>query len=305
MASFTVSTQQVNQLGLRKITIDGFTEQEPTYSRVFRVETSDRPYEELFLTGDIPPVPQVKSEVSPTPVVDIDVSNPVRFVHGEYRQAVAYTQRALRHDRYGIQQDKVKKIGKAARTRIELSAASIFNDLTRTGGWDSATLFNGAHKLLSTTATYSNKTGIGMGPGPGALSALYNYGALMPDESGYPSLKSKLIGIGCHPKMAPSWRALLGPIAITSYPNNTQANPGLKNAYSSLLSPDSVIEMPWLVDETFWFGIYAGHQLRFFWEDKPTVYQVKLDDPQAFKHIVLMRYSLGWLEAKGVYGNAL
>ena len=61
MASFTVTTQQVNQLGLRKITIDGFTEQEPTYSRVFRVETSDRPYEELFLTGDIPPVPQVKS----------------------------------------------------------------------------------------------------------------------------------------------------------------------------------------------------------------------------------------------------
>lgn len=304
MAGITVTPQLVNQLGLRKVAQEGYTEQSPVYSRIFRVEESERPYEEMFLLGDLPPAPQVKSEISPTPIVDQDLSPLVRFIHSEYRMGVAWGKRALRHDRYGIIQDKVKNMGKAFRTRVELTAALIFNDLTRTGGHDGLTLFNAAHTLLSTTATFSNKTGTLLGPGPIALQLAYKYGMLMPDESGYPSLRSKLIGIVCHPNLGPSWRAVVGAsTAITGYPNNTQANPSMPNPFKSFIGPEDIIEMPWLEDENFWAAIYEGHQLRFFWEDRPETYTVELPDPQGSKQVMLMRFSLGWLTAKGIFGN--
>lgn len=306
MAGVTVTPQIVNQLGLRKLAWEGYTEQPAVYSRIFKVRSSDRPYEEVFLVGDLPPAPQVSGEFAPTPIVDQDVSAPVRFIHSEYRMGVAYSQRSLRHDRYGIIQDKIKNMGKAFRIRSELSAALIFNDLTRTGGVDGLTLFNGAHTLLSSSATYSNKTGTLLGPGPIALQLAYRYGQLMPDESGYPSLRSRLMGIACHPVLVPSWRAVVGSTtAITGYPNNTQPNQGAVNPFRSYITESDIIEVPWLEDENMWFAIYEGHQLMFFWEDEPQTYTVDLGDPKGFKQVMLSRFSVGWVSPKGVYGNVV
>lgn len=289
-----VGSQNLNAIlhrpGLRRITEAGLNAYPPMFTNFFRVENSNKVYEEEAMyagTG----LPQLTpTDVEPTPQTRFAISPLVRVRHSTYRTSFVFTKKAARDDQWGLLQRAARSMGEGMRELFELLAHDLINNATtRVVGWDGQPMASNAHKLIGTSATYSNLHAAA-GPSYSLLADLRQYGRKMPDDRGFTRF-ARLSKIVVPEEDVPIWQQY-----VSSNTDPTQANPNVINPYQGV----QIEGDPYLTAFTA-VAIYDEPRAVWFNRWGPTTDTYNIDDPPALVHRIWWEGSYMVVDARNFY----
>lgn len=298
-----------------KFTREGMEAIPQVHRTYLNIQASGKPFEQEVLYSGLPQVPKVGSDTVQTPLVDFKISPPVTYRHDEYRYQYVYTKVAADDDQYGAVTDVVGTMGEGAAYTIEQVAASVLNEGENAAAfttWDGKAIFAINHNLVGSDDTYSNITAAG-GPTYATLQVIYSYfKRVLNDQGFYTPVEVESIQVA--PELAPLWRQLLSANAAysrlayttgkgggASYTATDNDSGDIPNVYASLgLSPDKVVENPYLstLEDTIVIG--RGHRINMFMREAPNSDTYDINDPKAIAHRIQMRLSVGATDARRV-----
>ena len=310
---------KLHRIEWSKISREGLESIPRVHQTYLNVMPSGNAYEHEVIYSGLPAVPQVASDVVETPTVDFRISDQVRYRHLEYRYLYKYTKVAADDDQYGVlATDVVGTMGEGAAYRMEVVAADLFNNPANYTTWDGQSLFSASHTILDgASTTYANQASAAAGPTYESLQVIYSYFRRLLNDQGFYT-PVEIESLQCSPELAPLWRQLLSSdaaYASLAYTSGTTLagdlnytpteNPGLDempNIYKSIgLTPDKVVENPYLtnIDNTYIVG--RDKKLNMFVREAPNTDTFNIDDPKAIAHRIQMRFSVGATDARRVY----
>lgn len=214
---------------LRGIAELAMNEYPPFYRSLFKSggDLKKKYYQEAF-QSEVDLIPQELSETSPAAPVNYAISDEI-VVRAKWRRgSFTYLQRASTFDQFNSLKRAAGSMGRQMVRAHELVAHSVFNlatDSAELVAWDRKTFANTAHKLIKSSATYSN-TVVGTA-NFSLLRTIKQYGASIPNDNGWPTTSMKIVIH--HPTDDDSvWEQL-----IKSPTQYDQTNSGVINPFQS------------------------------------------------------------------------
>lgn len=264
---------------LRGVTELAMNEYQPFYRSMFKTEggLNKKYYREAY-QSEVGIIPQELSETLPAAPVNYSISDEF-VVRAKWRRAsFTYLQRALKFDQFGSLKRAADSMGRQMVRAHELVAHSVFNlatDAAELVGWDRKTFANSAHKLINSSATYSN-TVVGTASFS-LLRTIRQYGAAIPDDNGNP--RPALKTVIYHPSDDDSiWEQL-----IKSPTQYDQANAAVINPFQNVVH----VSDPHL-DGSVLTAVVLYDQPDLSWFDvEPTnTYTYNENNPRSMVHVI-------------------
>jgi phage major head subunit gpT-like protein len=279
--------------GFRQIFMDKFNSYSDEYTKIVNVQSSDRQYEEDTSVSGFGLVPQ-KNEGAGIYYDDPIQGYKKRYTHTTYGMGFRVTREMWEDDLYGKMKKMPKGLGRSLRLTIEQDVANIYNngfDSTYTG-WDGKELFSTTHPRTG-GGTWSNHASTNADLAPTSLEqALIDIAATTDDRGLLLALQPKLLLVS--PTF--NWTAskILESTLLPGGGNN-DINP------AKGLMPYEVNHF--LTDADAWFVLCSDHEVNMFYRRRPDFEQGNDFDTEDAKYKATARWSRGWSEPRGVYGN--
>jgi hypothetical protein len=270
----------------------------PVYDKIFEISKSNRNYEFDVMTVPTGLVP-VKGEGDNIVYDSMIQSFETRYVHTVYASGIVITREEVEDDLYGIVAEKrAKALGDSFAVTKEIVCSNILNFGFTGGihvGGDGQPLFSTSHPIAG--GTYSNRLAVNSDLSESALEqALIDIDSLV-DQRGKPILvESTMLIVPKELKFEAS-RILKSDFRVATADNDI-------NAMKMMGLLQDVLVDKYLTDPDAWFiktDVRDG--LRYF--DRRSL-EVATDDDfdtENMKFKVTERYSVGWTDARAIFGS--
>jgi phage major head subunit gpT-like protein len=312
--------------GLRKVFFNTYKEIGEQFSKVFKVETSNKAIETDLRLGGFGLFEKKDSAGSVT-FQDPTGSQALQYIHEEFASGFTVERKLIDDEQYNQINKMSSNLGRAARATIETQAATVLNNAFTVNGWDGVPLISGTHKRLDgkfqsnllgrnvnvdTGATTDGTTGTPQFGAVynGALSDRNLKGALVQARA---QVDDRGIKIQVQPKklvvpaalefiaktiLQSSGISILG----TGWANSTTVdNANSDNVIKSRLE---VVVMDYLTSDTAWFVIDPDvAELNFFWRKKLEFKNEDEFNTMQARYRGYMRFSVGYSDYRGIVGS--
>lgn len=296
------NTGQFGQLlapGLRKIFFQSYKEIEVQYSKLAKLNTSSRAYEEdleVIGLGSMPVKPEGSSITYQEPVQ----GGKKRYTHVSYGLGFRVTEEMWEDDLYSVMKKMPKELGKAARNIREVVFWNLLNNGFSTeygfpkNGANEA-LFNTAHTLLG-GGTLANRAAVDADFGVASLEAAVLLFDNLVDELGFPiTVMPKWV---VHtPTIKQSVREVLGS-EYRPYTANNEVNAVKQDGIESMM-------VRYLTDSDSWF-VFADkgdHDFQFITRTDVRFQNGDDFDTGDAKFKAFQRFSVGAGDWRGSFGS--
>jgi hypothetical protein len=298
MPTTSLFNSLLHESGLQSIA-ENTIKQHPVYrTKIFQVERAapNQPLIQRAFYAGVGLIPVEAGETAPHAPLEFTVSDKVIYRFTFRRGKLSFTERALQYDNYNVLKRAASTLSPQMVKTLDLEAHAVLNNATtagRVGGWDRLSLSNLSHRLLKTSATYSNRTAP-MTASMALLRVIDRYGKNIPDEMGLasPSMKATIY-VPAEDESV--WRQLLG-----SNTEAGQANSGVINPY---LNRYEIVPLPWL-DGTLHTAFVVYDESPLIWYDHmpiQTQLRTTVDtDVKMMVYGVMAGYGYGWDDARRV-----
>lgn len=290
------SFADVLEPGFRKIFNDKFSEIPAQFTKLFKVNSSDKYQEKdsavsgfgkLDVTGENDPI------TYEDPVQMYDVS----YTHLKYTKGFKISEELYEDDLYNVMNKKPAALGRAARRTNEYYASLIFvNAFSSSTGGDAKYLCSTLHPRADGGTAQSNASATGIT----LTEENLNTGLL--------ALENQVDDKG--EKIMAEAKVLLVPRAlnktaheIVKSEKRSETGDNDMNYYSMMGL--QVMSWHYLSSSTAWFLIDSSlHELNWFWRVQPEFKQDNSFDTGAALYKTRERFSRGWSDWRGVWGSA-
>lgn len=294
----TVSTAQVNygkllEPGLRKIIFETYNEKPEQYSRVFNVISSQKAIETDARMGGFSMFNE-KATLDTTEYEDMTKLDTVQYKHVTYSKGFLVEKELVDDEQYGQIKKAAQALARAARSTVEVKAASVLNTAftANAANWNGEALIATNHALLG-GGTSSNSLGTIALSEPN-LELAFKLAREQVDERG--------LKIQMNPNLLivpPGLEFTAEKIA-----KSVQLPGSQENDINPLRGRFQVIVMDYLTDPNAWFlADSAMMPLNFFWREKMSFKSENDFDTDVAKYKARMRFSYGWTDWRGIIGS--
>lgn len=312
--------------GLRKVFFNTYKELEPQYSKVFKVQTSDKAIETDLRLGGFG-LFEKKDSAGSIQYQDPTGSQALQYIHEEYASGFTVERKLIDDERYNQINKMSANLGRAARATIETIAVTVLNNAFTQNGWDGVPLISGTHKRLD-GKFQSNLLGRSVNVDTGATTdgttGAPVYGAVYNGAMSDRNLKGALtqaraqvddrgIKIQCNPNkvvVPPTLKfvteTILNSAGIsilgTGWANSTTVDNA--NSTNVIKNKLEVVVLDYLTSDTAWFVIDTSiAELNFFWRKKLEFGNEKDFNTMQQKYSAYMRFSVGYSDYRGIVGS--
>jgi phage major head subunit gpT-like protein len=280
--------------GLAEVFFHDIETWQPKYKEIVNVKGSKRNKEEALNVVGLGTMDAVSEGIS-TPYDDIYQGWKDSKTHTTFRKGVRITQEMIEDDQYDVMKNLVLALARSARQRVEVDAADMLNNAFSSSftGLDGVSLVNASH-VLKIGGTQSNALSAHADLTPSSLQEAIQVLEDCKDERGLNiALRAKLLVVptGLQFTAAELLESVQKPGTMDNE-INALANKGLTYTYS-----------PYLTDTDAWFVLADEHKLTM-WDRVPLGF-FKGNDFDTFdcKFSARMRYSMTWLDWRGITGD--
>lgn len=294
----TISTGQTNygkllEPGLRKIIFETYNEKPEQYSKVFNVISSKKAIETDARMGGFSMFNE-KATLDTTEYEDLTKLDTVQYKHVTYSKGFLVEKELVDDEQYGQIRKAAQALARAARSTVEVKAASILNTAFSASptNWNGEALISTSHSLLG-GGTASNSLGTIALSEPN-LELAFKLAREQVDERGLKiQMNPNLLIVP--PSLEFTAEKIAKSIQLPGTPDN-DINP-LRGRFQ-------VVVMDYLTDANAWFlADSAMMPLNFFWREKMSFKSENDFDTDAAKYKARMRFSYGWTDWRGIIGS--
>jgi len=291
------------RVGIRKVFLSEYEQYPELYSQVYKVENSNRAYEEELVMAGFGVIPEWNSDGQELPTDNVLAGNRILYVHKDYGMMWSVSKRLLREDLYAkMGAELVREAVRAMKHTIEVVAWSVISNGFNT--INGRTLF-GTQNLLG-GGTFNNRLTVALTPA-GLESALTLFHRWV-NHRGIPVVIKPDVLI-VPPQLNYVAHTLLN---STYYPNIGTAGNTTPSATGSAYyenpfrnAVNKILTVPYLTDPNDWF-LFASpsvHKLRFFWREKPSTDMYTDFRTKGVSHSITCAFSVGYTDFFGVVGS--
>lgn len=279
--------------GFRQVFMDKFNSYPDEYTKLVNVLSSERQYEEDTSVSGFGLVPQ-KDEGGGIYYDDPIQGFKKRYTHTTFGMGFRVTREMNEDDQYGKMGKMPKGLGRSMRLTIEQDVANIYNNGFDTNytGWDGKPLFSATHPRTG-GGTWSNVASVSADLAPTSLEqALIDIAATTDDRGLLLALRPKVLLVST----SFEWTAskILESTLLPGGGNN-DINP------AKGLMPFEVNH--YFTDADAWYILCNDHEVNMFYRRRPDFEQGNDFDTEDAKFKATARWSRGWSEPRGAYGN--
>ncbi len=286
-------------------------EKPPVYPRIFKTDTSDAKFVDFQLWEGYG-LPVRKSPGMPGVMGEARESWSKRFIHDTYYLGDVIPDEDWDDDKYGVLHrilpQKGGMMGRSFRALKEIQHASLFVNLGYVSGSgvagspDGLSLFNTAHPLsAANTSTFSNRPSVDVDLSIASAQAAATNLRLQYAANGIYYHENEVRQVVIHPSLIY--------VAKQIYKGSWERGTADRN--ENFLTDDNVEIVPWAYFKSSgatgtnnsWFVVGEDHYLMSF--DR-AAYKVESDHDiyvLATIFAATMRFSLGWVDYRGVFGS--
>ena len=295
------------RVGIRKIFLNEYNSYPELYSKLMRVENSNKAYEEELVMAGFGLIPEWNADGQELPTDKILTGDRIVYVHKDYGMMWSVSKRLLREDLYGkVGKNLVQEATRAMKTTIEVVAHGIFNNA-----------FGGTRPLCANNqpliggGTFSNRLTVAL-DATGLQLALERFRRWVNHRNQPIVIEPKILLVP--PELEHMAKTLL---QSTMHPNaeyvsgssgaiTAQQNrmPTFPNTLKSAV--DSLVVSPYLTDTNNWFLMASPKEtkINFFWREKPTIETDEKDfRTKGVSHSITCAFSVGFTDWYGVLGS--
>jgi phage major head subunit gpT-like protein len=282
---------------LNSMVQDGLKSWPEEYAKVFNVKGSTKQSEKDSYMSGFGAMPE-KTEGADATYDRVYEGAATSYVHKSYALGYELTEEAIEDNQHEPETFNKfpEALARSARETVEIVAANIFNNAFSDTGYDSTYLFSTAH-VNADGSTWSNRPTTHVDLSVSSLAAGITAVGKFTDERGLkrPVTAAKLI------IPVDSWQ-------IAEELLKSEYKPGTaNNDINALKDKTSYFIWHYLTDTDAWFltAQKEDTQLKFWWRRKPGALRRGTDfDSTNLKHLLTMRFSVGYSHAMGTYGTA-
>jgi phage major head subunit gpT-like protein len=276
-----------------------FNRHPPQYSRIFSVKGSTRSIEqtsELSGLSTFVTIPEGGNMKYDFAVPGFDKT----YTHAQYGLGFAISRIMVDDDRWAIIRKLSSELGRSARETVELHAATVFNNGFSDTGPDGVSLFNASHPLVKSGGTQDN-TGTAADLDIASLELALTGFRTMTDPAG------KKIRLQPRRLVIPPQLEFTASEMLKGTMRSDTANHTI-NAFKNRVGMgtfDDIFVWEYLTDPDSWYVLADKEdcELRYYWRERPsTVHDVHFDS-RTIKTAMWMRYSYGYSNFYGAWGN--
>lgn len=299
MAMHTGNFSRLIAPGYRKVFFEYLKERPTEYDKVFRVESSERAYEDTFKMVGVGAL-TAKAEGTSVTYDDPIQGGTKRFTHSTLGLGYRITEEMYEDDLYAATGKKMaRSLARAVANKCEVDAWSVLNNAFSTSfvGFESAvSLCSTSHTLLG-GGTVANRPTTDTDLSVTSLQAGVEAFEKMVDERNFPVLlRCKWVIVD--PSFVWAAREIL----------NSEHRPYTTDNEVNSLKPEGlqIFVSHYLTDTDSWFLVSApeDHSMQFYWRRKPRFESSDDFDTGDAKFKVTKRTSYGFDDWRGVYGSS-
>lgn len=285
--------------GLRKIFFETWKELPAQFTHVFNVLNSKKHAEhDLSLTG-LGPWEKRTSEISEVPYDDPMEGFEIDYLHEEFLKGFKVSRAMVDDEMYNQINKLPENLARQGRAKVEIDAASVFNDGFTSAGYDGVPLFSDEHPIVRTGGTGSNVLNVA-----GATS---DDDILNEDTINEALLLARQTTDDAGLKIVVRPKKLIIPPNLEPQADrivNSAQRPGTNyNDINTLKSKLKIVVLDYLDrDDAFFLMDDDVHALNFFWRVRPEFKSEEDFDTLEAKYRGYMRYSFGYSNWRGVVG---
>lgn len=279
--------------GLRKIIFETYNEKPEQYSRVFNVISSKKAIETDARMGGFSMFNE-KATLDSTEYEDLTKLDTVQYKHVTYSKGFQVEKELVDDEQYGQIKKAAQALARAARSTVEVKAASVLNTAfsTSTTNWNGEALISASHALLG-GGTASNSLGTIALSEPNL-------------ELGFKLAREQVDERGLKIQMNPNLLIVPPALEFTAekIAKSVQLPGSQENDINPLRGRFQVIVLDYLTDINNWFlADSAMMPLNFFWREKMSFKSENDFDTDVAKYKARMRFSYGWTDWRGIIGS--
>lgn len=284
--------------GLNELFNTAYAEAPEVWTNLFNLNTSSRAFEEDMSWAGFEP-PQEIGELEQVPLRDAKPGFVTRYVHRKRGLGYQLSRELVDDNLYGNISEFPAQLARAFRAGKEVIAASIFNlgfNATVVGG-DGQPLFSTAHPLAGAAGgVQANTAGTPTALSHAALKdALIRMKRTRADDGIFSPIQPSILLVP--DQLVYTAKEILGTTQIPYSADNT----------INVLAQESLQIVPWsyLTSEDSWFLLAPKAQTKLKYWERWALDQIMkdIDENQSMMHMGFERYSFGWSDFRGLYGN--
>lgn len=290
--------------GLRKIFDGTYQERPEQYSKVFKVQTSNKAIETDLRMGGFG-LFEKKDSAGSVAFQDALKPQALQYIHEEFASGFTVERKLIDDEQYNQIGKMSASLARAARATVETKAAEVLNNAFTVNGFDGVPLISTSHKRLD-GGTMSNRlsTAYGAAANDGALSDVNLKAGLVQarkqvDDRGILiQVQPKLLVVG--PALQYKAMTLVGGANISALGTGS----GMTNDKNVIQNSLEVVVMDYLTSDTAWFLIDPTvAELNFFWRKKLEFKNEEDYSTMQAKFRAYMRFSVGYSDYRGIVGS--
>lgn len=307
--------------GLRKVFFQQYTDIPEQYSKVFKVQTSNKAIETDLRMGGFG-LWERKDSAGMVQFQDPTGTQALQYIHEEFASGFTVERKLIDDEMYNQINKMASALGRTARATVETKAADVLNNAFVTNGWDGVPLVSGTHKRLDGKYT-SNHLGrnvnVNTGVTTDGTSGTPQFGAVYNGALSDRNLKGALIQarkqvddkgilIQCQPKLLvvpPELEFAARTIVQGANLSATGTGSGNTNDINAIQGRLQVVVMDYLTTSaTAWFVVDPSvAELNFFWRKKIEFKNDEDFSTMQAKYRGYMRFSVGYSDYRGIVGS--
>lgn len=280
--------------GLRKVFFEEYEARPSIHEKVFKMDNSKKKTETDYRIAGLGTW-DVKAEGANVQYEDVRPGDPVPYTHVTYAKGAQVTEEMMEDEQYGILKNMTKELGRTAKITVEENAANVFNDGFTKAGYDGKAMFAADHPNRGSGGGIQSNLGTPAALADASLKEAIIAMRKQRNEAG------QLVNVNPNQLMVPDDLEFT---ALTLTQSALKTGTG-DNDVNTLRGRLKVVVWGYLTSATAWFlrdsGV-AGNT--FFWRVKPMFRSEGDFDSGNGKFMGRMRFSVGWSDWRGLYGNA-
>jgi phage major head subunit gpT-like protein len=171
MANSRAQFQRLLFPGIKSVIMNSFNEKMQQYSKMVKVESTSKAFEEDFTAAGVGLFVQTP-EFVPASDDQFTPGLSIRYTVNDFKLRIGFSEQAIRDMLVNMANDRGRDLGFSARQTIEVLIANIWNSGFTTNGYDGVPLFSAAHPNTKNVATLQSNLLGGLVPTPATLSVL-------------------------------------------------------------------------------------------------------------------------------------
>jgi len=234
--------------GIDKAIMNAFSEKMMQYTKMAKVESSSKAFEEDFTAAGVGLFVQTP-EFIPASDDQFTPGLSIRYTVNDYKLRIGFSEMAIRDMLVNLAQDRGRDLGFSARQTMEVLIADIWNNGFTTNGYDGVPLFSAAHPNTKNPASVQSNLLGGLVPTPATLSVLSLRQALSQYRRYFDETGVRRIQVDPHMLVVPAeeeWNAM----EILKSPDRSDTANRAMNVIRNKLEP---FVYDYLTDVVHWF----------------------------------------------------